>query len=401
MKWISALQKSESLESAFQKMIVDLKKKLGRSKADLGLVFISHEYREEIVDLWSTFRKAVPVKNLLGCTAGGVIGGDHEVEDQAAVSLTAAILPKVKIHLFHVHQDQLPDSDGSPRPWRDLIKAPDGETPKFIILSDPFSIDSSQLVEGLDFAYPNSIKTGGLASGGTAQNENLLLLNERLFHQGAIGAALSGDISIEPLVAQGCRPIGDPLKITSCQDNVLMEVNNTSPLQYLSNLFQNLSKRDQELLSHSLFLGILMDPFLKNPKQGDFLIRNIIGMDQEKGILAIGAILREGQTIQFHLRDAHTSHDDLKLLLSKSEAAESKNKHQKSPSQAGAVLFSCVGRGKNLYGKTDHDISLVKSLVGNIPIGGFFCNGEIGPVSGKTYLHGYTSSIAFFRPKSK
>lgn len=114
--------------------------------------------------------------------------------------------------------------------------------------------------------------------------------------------------------------------------------------------------------------------------------------------MAIGAFLRNGQTVQFHLRDASTSHDDLHLMLSKSQSAQLKTMAAGNPSEAGAMLFSCLGRGQRLYGEPNHDSALLKAVVGDIPVGGFFCNGEIGPVSGKTYLHGYTSSIAVFSP---
>jgi len=194
MKWISALHISESFESSLQHVAADLKKKLGRSKADFGFISISTPFREEVVDLWSSLKDLLPIKTLIGCTAGGVIGGEVEVEDKAAVSVTAAILPKVKIHAFHLQQADLPDSDGSPRLWRECIGLDDKEHPSFLLLSDPFSLNSNSLIEGLDYAYPESTKIGGLASGGVSPNENLLLLNERLFHQGAVGVAFTGHI---------------------------------------------------------------------------------------------------------------------------------------------------------------------------------------------------------------
>jgi small ligand-binding sensory domain FIST len=337
---------------------------------------------------------------VIGCSAGGVIGGGKEIEEQPAVSLTAAILPGVHVSPFQVQQDQLPDADFGPKEWRALAKTTHDAAPHFVVLSDPFSLDVDALIAGLDFAFPNAVKVGGLASGGQGPNENLLLAGDKVVTKGGVALALSGDIAVEAVVAQGCRPIGEPLSITACDGNVLAGVNNQPPLIYLQELYESLDPRDQELLQTSLFLGILMDPFNKEPRQGDFLIRNIIGLDQQKGFLAIGTSLRQGQAVQFHLRDAATSRDDLRLMLSKSGSAH-KVKGGSSSSEAGAVLFSCVGRGRRLYGEPNHDSELFKSMVGNIPVGGFFCNGEIGPVGGKTYLHGYTSSIAVFSPSQK
>ena len=155
----------------------------------------------------------------------------------------------------------------------------------------------------------------------------------------------------------------------------------------------SLPQRDQELLGHSLFLGVVMDEFIDNPIQGDFLIRNVVGMDQNSGGLAIGEMLKEGQLVQFHLRDAETSADDLQVVLDRYAIEHRENVIP------GALLFSCLGRGKFLYGRSNHDADMFRDKLGEIPLGGFFCNGEIGPVSGTTFLHGYTSSFGLFRPK--
>ncbi len=399
MKWTSVINSSASLESAVSQAAREVRERLGPEPADLGLLFISAGFRAQAVDLWPVLQRELNVRHLIGCTAGGVIGGGREVEEQSAVSFTAARLPNVNVTPFHINQDALPDADGAPKPWRDLMGVKGEDHPSFVVLSEPFSMDADALVGGLDFAYPGSVTLGGLASGGSAPNVNLLMLDEKITSHGAVGVALSGDISIESVVAQGCRPIGEALSITAADGNILIGVNNVSPLVYLQGLYEKLSQRDQELLQNSLFLGVLMDPFKKDPKQGDFLVRNILGLDQSNGLMAVGAMLRVGQTVQFHLRDATTSREDLQLMLSRSESAKW-GKETGNSSEFGALMFSCVGRGARLYGEPDHDTALLRSVVGDIPVGGFFCNGEIGPVGGRTYLHGYTSSIGVIAPRS-
>ncbi len=388
MKWVSSINSSPSFEKALRQTLGEMKETLGKDSADIAFLFASPHYRGEMIDLWPTLRRDIKIKNIIGCTAGGVIGDGKEVEQEPALSLTVGHLPNVQVKPFLIQQEELPDADKPPRAWRDLMGVPAELKPHFFIFSDPFSLDSMALLDGLDYAYPGSVKIGGLASGGQEARENLLLLNEKVLSKGSVGFAVSGDLQVEAIVAQGCRPIGKPMSITQSDQNILFSVDNQTPLEYIQDLYETLPERDQELLQSSLFLGILMDPYKVEPKQGDFLIRNIIGLDQKKGHLAIGAPLRNGQTVQFHLRDANTSRDDLKMMLSQA----------KSEKASGAVLFSCMGRGRRLYGTDNHDSDLLKSVVGNIPVGGFFCNGEIGPVDGKTYLHGYTSSIAVFSP---
>jgi small ligand-binding sensory domain FIST len=203
---------------------------------------------------------------------------------------------------------------------------------------------------------------------------------------------LSGNVTLDALVAQGCRPIGRPLRVTKCDRNILMELDGKAPLNVLRELFATLNARDQGLLQHALFLGLVMDPMKSHFTQGDFLVRNIVGLDADKGILAVGALLREGQIVQFHLRDAQTSAEDLEQIFNAYRSLAG------SEQVAGALLFSCLGRGEFLYGHNSHDSQLFQQKLGALPVGGFFCNGEIGPVGGTTYLHGYTSCFALFRP---
>ena len=174
---------------------------------------------------------------------------------------------------------------------------------------------------------------------------------------------------------------------------MLLELNGEPPVEILKKMLPSLPQRDQELLGHSLFLGVVMDEFIDDPVHGDFLIRNVVGMDQRSGGLAIGEMLKEGQLVQFHLRDAETSKDDLQAVLSR---YASEHRENEIP---GALLFSCLGRGQFLYGRPNHDADMFRDNLGDIPLGGFFCNGEIGPVSGTTFLHGYTSSFGLFRTK--
>jgi len=191
-------------------------------------------------------------------------------------------------------------------------------------------------------------------------------------------------------VAQGCRPIGEPMFVTRCRDNLLLALDGRPPREVLQGLHSRLAGRDRQLIRESLFLGVAMRDAASEYRQGDFLIRNVMGIDPSSGALAVGASLRENEIVQFHLRDARTSAEDLDCLLSR---------HQQEPRALGSFLFSCLGRGLHLYGRPNHDADAFRRHLGEVPLGGFFCNGEIGPVQGTTFLHGYTSSFGLFRPR--
>ncbi len=392
MRWVSALSDATSLPEALDETIAKIKKDLNGVKPDLCLVFVSSDFLSGYESIAGKLQSALGPKVILGCSGGGVVGDGREVEHRSALALTAAILPGVTLTPFRAADSSLPGLDVSPRLWHSLVGAPPLEQPHFIVLADPFSIRIENLVMGLDYAYPKSTKVGGLASGATQPGENALFLNSVCYRSGAVGLALSGNITLDALVAQGCRPIGKALRVTKCDRNILMELDGQKPLVVLRELFSSLDVRDQGLLQNALFLGLVMDPMKSHFTQGDFLIRNIVGLDTERGLLAVGALLREGQLVQFHLRDAQTSSDDLTQILS-AYGSRSDSRHV-----GGALLFSCLGRGEFLYGKASHDTRMFQEKLGPIPVGGFFCNGEIGPVGGTTYLHGYTSCFALFRP---
>jgi small ligand-binding sensory domain FIST len=392
MRWVSALSDAKTLPAALTETIRKIHDALGSQKPDLCLVFVSSEFRAGYETIAPALQAGLGPRVLLGCSGGGVVGDGREIEHAPALTVIAAVLPDVTLKPFRVADSSLPDLDVSPRPWHHLAGVPPTEHPQFIVLADPFSIRVENLLMGLDYAYPKAVKVGGLASGAAQPGENALFFNSICYRSGAVGLAMTGNIALDALVAQGCRPIGKPLRVTRCDRNILMELNGEPPLNILRDLYTTLEPRDQTLLQNALFLGLVMDPLKSHFTQGDFLIRNIVGLDTEKGILAVGALLRQGQLVQFHLRDKATSADDLNQVLS---TYLSKAGHDQV---AGALLFSCLGRGQYLYGKSSHDTGLFHKKMGTIPVSGFFCNGEIGPVGGTTYLHGYTSCFALFRP---
>lgn len=396
MQWANALSTRHSLEAAISDVVEQAVSSL-TAPADLGLVFISSAFASEYSRLLPLLAEKLSVPVLIGCGAAGVVGTNsenqiQEIEGEAAISLTLAHLPGVDVRAFHILGDQLPDLDSSPNAWIDLVGVPPSSVPQFILLSSAFSSGTNDLLQGLDFAYPGSVVVGGQVGGGFGSDRIGLFCNGRLYRQGTVGVALSGDIVLESVVAQGCRPIGEPLQVTKAERNIILELDEQVPLTVLRNLIDSLSDEEKMLAQHSLFVGLAMDEFKLSLKQGDFLIRNLLGVDPVAGAIAIGDRIRPGQRLQFHLRDAQASAEELEFLLQEYQAQNSN-----SSSALGALMFSCVGRGTGLYGKPNFDSQLFSSYFHDIPMGGCFCSGEIGPVSGRTFLHGYTSVFAICR----
>ena len=394
MKWVSAVSEHRFLKYAVAECAGEIRAAMGGRAPDLAVAFASPHHAARADELPELVRDMLGDCVLVGCSGGGVIGAGREIENRPGFSLTAASLPGVSVAPFHFGDEDLPDGDAPPSAWEDMIGVSADDDPQFILLADPFSIRGEHLLMGFDYAFPRGAKIGGLASGGQNPGSNALYAGARTHRAGAVGAALSGDVAVDTIVAQGCRPIGERMQITRSQRNMLAEVDGRGVLEVLRELFRGLDARDQSLAQHSLFLGVVMDEFNDAPELGDFLIRNIIGLDARGEALAVGEILKEGQIVQFHLRDSRTSSQDLSDMLDQYVGGET------GAASAGALLFQCLGRGEYLYGRPDHDTDMFRQKVGDVPLSGFFCNGEIGQVGGSTYLHGYTSSFGVFRPKA-
>ncbi|MBM4270070.1 MAG: hypothetical protein FJ144_26290 [Deltaproteobacteria bacterium] len=391
MKWRTAASDRPDLAGAVREAAANLHRELGSAEPNLILLFLSEHHRDAYRDAATLVGSEFGSSMILGCSARSVIGGGQEIEDRPAVSLTAACLPGVTLRPFHFDRDSLPDPTAIAKTWRDRLAAASGD-PHFLLLSDPFSFDVEQLVRGLDVAFLKGQKVGGVASGGKTPGDNALYLGGRVHRSGVVGVALSGDLHVDTIVAQGCRPIGAPMFVTRSRDNVLHELDGRPALDVLRDLFRELSPADQALCRTSLFLGLEMKQAQSEYQQGDFLIRNLLGSDADSGALIVGALLHGAQVVQFHLRDARTSAQDLETRLARYRS-------HTPPGAQGAVLFSCLGRGAHLYGRPNHDSDLLRRHLGDVPVGGFFCNGEIGPVQGTTFLHGYASAFGIFRPR--
>ena len=391
MLWSDALSVKPDFAAAVDECVRAVEGAL-KAPPDLLLAFASPHHVRRLAELPGVLERALKPKALLGCTGGGVIGRGREVETSPALSLIGALLPGVQVRALRVEEGEFPDPDASPRAWHEKFGAPaaDGTGPHFMVLADPFSFNPEDLLAGLDYAYPRSRKVGGLASGGLQPGTHSLFLGREARASGAVVAALSGNVELDSIVAQGCRPVGPPFQITRCERNLLIALDGRPPLEVLEKLLEELPEEDQELVQNALFIGLLSGAHKGG--EGEYLIRNLVGLDAKTGVIGVGARLRPGQTLQFHVRDGKASAQDLSARL------EAYLKQDRPTSPRGAVLFSCVGRGKSLYRKENHDVDLFRKKLGPLPLGGFFCNGEIGPVEGSTYLHGYTSCFGIFRP---
>lgn len=387
MRFASVLSKTISTETAAQDVAGGIRAQLGGASIDLACLFFSAHHVAQADLLTNILIRALRPRLLIGCSGEGVISGTEELETTPAVTVWAAALPDVDLHpvrsAFSSTQDQF-QLAGWPEPGV--------EEATFLVLADPFTTPVQEILGLLEERYPRAKAVGGLAGGGQEAGMNRLVFNDDVLDGGMVGVRLSGAVEIRPIISQGCRLIGERFVVTKAERNLIYELGGMPALERLQTVFEALSEEDRQ---RALHLGIVIDEHRNRFERGDFLIRNLLGADRSSGAVAVGDVVREGQTVQFHLRDADSASEDLTSLL----AAE---RTGRNTPPLGALMFSCCGRGQGLFGRPNHDAATVAEQLGSIPMAGFFAQGEIGPIGHRNFVHGYTASMAIFaeRPSS-
>ena len=320
---------------------------------------------------------------LIGCGAAGVVGPGREIEDGPGAVVWAAELPGAEIETFHATGEQGTEAeliDGLPEPGPAAAEAA-------LVLADPYSFAADGLLTRINEERPGMPVLGGLASAAVRGGPSLLLDGE-LIAEGAVGCLLSG-VDLIPCVSQGATPVGPEIAITEAEGNVIHQLAFRPAIERLGEVVSALEPGEREQATNGMLIGVVIDENRPEHERGDFLVRPIIGADRESGSIAIGEQVRTGQTIRLHVRDGVSADADLREALALQVGAVG------NAGAAGALLFTCNGRGRDLFGVADHDAVAVADALG-APLGGFFCAGEIGPVGGRNFLHGFTATLAVF-----
>jgi small ligand-binding sensory domain FIST len=360
--------------------------------ADFVIVFLTSHHRGAAIGIADSLRERLSPGALVGCTCEGVVGPEDEIEREPGISVFSATLPGIIASPFHVMPSEMSVLMENPSMLRPKFAI--GESTRALfLLGDPFSCPVEPLLDSLNTNVPGLKVLGGMASGASRPWDNALIMNDELHTDGLVGFSLGGAIEVETVVSQGCRPIGGRLVVSEVEGPLLKKLGNMNALEAIQNQIDNLSDKEQALVENGLSLGVAVSEYREEFRRGDFLIRNIMGVDPDTGAVAVGDEVRPGQTVQLHVRDAQTAGDDLRDLLSESMSAEP---------PLGALLFSCNGRGSRMFDAPGHDVRTLQAIYPGIPVAGFFAMGEIGPIQGRNCLHGHTASIALFsEPKEK
>jgi small ligand-binding sensory domain FIST len=383
MKCVSALSTARATESASRQILGKLEQGLGGERADLCVLISSMHHADELGRISAELMERSQVRHVLGCTAESLVGEDREVEGAPGLALWAISVPGASLQPV-----RLDEPGGATLEAVESLQSP--EKAALLLLGDPFSFRAEDLLSRLNQQVPGLRVIGGMASGSQVPRANQLLLDGKAYLDGAVGILLSGGLTVRTVVSQGCRPIGRTMIVTRAENNVIRELGRRPALDVLREMFQELSDDDQRRIQDGLHIGRVINEYQEKFQRGDFLVRNVTGAD-DSGAIQITDLVRVGQTVQFHVRDAETADEDLRenLLLAR----------ERFPSLSpplGALLFTCNGRGTRLFDQPDHDVKMIHKVFGPTPVAGFFAMGEIGPVGGQNFLHGFTASVALF-----
>jgi small ligand-binding sensory domain FIST len=369
-----------------------LRVQLGQRPVSLGLVFMSPKFFPHAEATLEILRVHARIPLLAGCSSASLVAGSHEIEDATGIVLALYSLPGADLKGFHFTQSDVEAADGAAY-W----PAESGVDPKstngWLAFIDPFHLDAESWIRSWNTSFAPSPVFGGLASGIFSEQTTQVYLNGDVFEDGGVAISVGGDVKLSGVISQGCTPIGETWTLTRVEQNLIHQIANRPAYAVLAETVQQLSAADQQKARGNLFIGLVVNEYLEDFHRGDFLVRNLIGGDPNSGVLAVAALPRTGQTIQFHRRDAVAANEDMDELLERAKERIG------GATIYGGCLCCCNGRGKNLFGAPNHDAELVQKELGPIGLAGFYGNGEIGPVGEKNYLHGFTASLALFVKK--
>lgn len=391
--FVSAHSTLLDTDAALRLVTQQLSEKLS-GPATFAVVFSTIEHASAFETIAAKLTQQLGTKNIIGCTAETVVADDVECEDEPCLTVWAAKIPDLTVVPIAFEFQNTP---GGPAilGWPEELATFADAGSTLLLLGEPFTFPTDLLLEKLRTNRPALPVFGGMASAAQEQGRNRLILGSAIHKRGAVGLFLHAkptcNIAISGVVSQGCRPIGPTFIVTKGERNSIEQLAGKPSLVQLQAVFAELSPTDQALARRGLHVGCAMSEYRDEFERGDFLIRNVVGADPESGSIAIAGDVRVGQTVRFHLRDAATADEDLRTLLT--DAKE----HGGAP--RGALLFTCNGRGTRLFPDPNHDAETLRQILGPVPVAGLFAMGEIGPVGGQNFVHGFTASIAVFRGK--
>ena len=403
----AALCENYDEPSEVEAMCDDIKAQLDGETPDLALVFASAPKYQNFENILPDIHRLLGPEVLIGCSGAGVIGAGRELEQGPGLSVLAATCDTSAIYPFAFSDKQASGKEATPESLADAIGADpaDYEDGLMLVFIDPLTVSTEYALSMLDSVYPSVMKFGALVSGGQEYGENRMFFGDQLRHHGAVGLLLKRNFDAETIVSGSEEPVGPSMVITKASRNEIHRLDDRSPLAVLEEVFLNADPLSQIRMKRTLVVGLESSGVLMNP---DYVMRNIMDMDQETGTMMIGDLVEEGQALRFHVRDGELASQRLTQNLA-NYAAHLRDRDQNVDAM---LCFNSVARGYRMFEKDNHDAKIIAENIGKIPVAGFFSNGEIASKRGgfsvlgeeeefTTRVMGYSDTLVMLRDLSR
>lgn len=410
-RFAAALSTRGESASAAKEAAERAQSRLAGQSPDLALLFLTAPHATRASEMASLVQHVTGSRHVVTCSAHGVIGDSIEIEGAPGVSVMLGSLPGVKLAPFRV--EDLPRVPDKPGPdWHREMLAPamhvESDHAGTLLFCDPYSVPLVRTLPAMSLASKSYPVMGGFASSAKNPGENAVGLGDDIRRSGGIGISLSGDLHLEGVVSQGCKPIGPTMVVTKARDNVIQQLGGKRAVDMLKEVVRDLPVGQRVGLAKGMLLGKVINEYRDRFGQGDFLIRGVHSIDAATGAIVANDFFRVGQTVQIHIRDAETADADLAMLL---------DAQKLRPRPEAGLVFTCTSRGRKFFGEPHHDASAIYKAFSPaesgvqqaksgrhidvaqrpFPLAGFFADGEFGPVAEQSYLHTMTTSLALFR----
>lgn len=389
---VAAHWSGEFDDAGLRAWVENLRAGLPAPRVSLGLMFLSPRLFPHAEQIMEVLRVHGRIPLLAGCSSNSLIANGQEVEENAGLVLGLYSLPDAELKACRVTQGQVEEANG-PGYWPMETGVDADQTNGWLVFADPFHLEAENWLRSWNEAYAPLPVLGGLASGDPSSQSTQVYLNGEVFHEGGVAISVGGAVRLQGIISQGCTPIGETWTLTRVDGQFIQEIGNRPAYEVLAETFNGLSAEDQRKSRGNLLIGLVVNEYREDFHRGDFLVRQLLGADPRSGGIAVGALPRAGQTVQFQRRDARAATEDMQALLVRARAGLA------GMTVYGGCLCSCNGRGHGLFGIPNHDARMIQEQLGPLGLSGFFCNGEIGPVGERNFLHGYTASLALFVKK--
>lgn len=341
---------------------------LGKPPGGLGFIYFTDPLLPHAAEMVDTLRDLTGIQDWVGTVGIGILASGVEYLGEPALALMVADIPSDSYRIF----------SGKRRAPLPGERTPTGAAAaQFgVVHGDPRTPDMADLIADMSMRVESGYLVGGLSSGGgeTAQVANDVLTG------GLSGVVLASDVPVATRHTQGCTPLPARHVVTECEDNIVITLDGRPALDVFREDVGEVLARDLRRAAQFMHVGFP----IKGSDIGDYVVRNLLGIDPKNKLIAVGEVPEPGAALVFCKRDAQTAREDLARIL-----AELK---REVPAARGALYFSCVGRGEHLFGRRGAEQELIRDAIGAVPLVGFFCNGEIS----HDRLYGYTGVLTLF-----